>query len=162
MLDLPAKEIASRIDVPGLLARVDLAYAKGNVNGAGVVGRDEAHSVGMSPGATGTSSDRSGDGSGKTSAVSSGSKLPRPRMLQMFRKLGKKRGGTGPVEKMSGPVFGIPLNEAPEGSWCTSLIGGQKHQLPLVLFTLIEEIYRRGESYHTVRNPCSPGICRHV
>jgi hypothetical protein len=34
----------------------------------------------------------------------------------------------------------------PDNSWCTSLIGGQKHELPLVVFTVIEEIYRRGES----------------
>jgi len=33
----------------------------------------------------------------------------------------------------------------PDNSWCTSLIGGQKHELPLVVFTVIEEIYRRGE-----------------
>jgi hypothetical protein len=35
----------------------------------------------------------------------------------------------------------------PDNSWCTSLIGGQKHELPLVVFTVIEEIYRRGESH---------------
>lgn len=34
----------------------------------------------------------------------------------------------------------------PDNSWCTSLIGGQKHELPLVVFTVIEEIYRRGQS----------------
>jgi hypothetical protein len=34
----------------------------------------------------------------------------------------------------------------PDNSWCTSLIGGQKHELPLVVFTVIEEIYRRGKS----------------
>jgi hypothetical protein len=48
---------------------------------------------------------------------------------------------------MSGPAFGVPLYEMPDNSWCTSLIGGQKHELPLVVFTVIEEIYRRGESH---------------
>jgi hypothetical protein len=46
---------------------------------------------------------------------------------------------------MIGPAFGVPLYEMPDNSWCTSLIGGQKHELPLVVFTVIEEIYRRGE-----------------
>lgn len=46
----------------------------------------------------------------------------------------------------SGPAFGVPLYEMPDNSWCTSLIGGQKHELPLVVFTVIEEIYRRGKS----------------
>ena len=46
---------------------------------------------------------------------------------------------------MTGPAFGVPLYEMPDNSWCTSLIGGQKHELTLVVFTVIEEIYRRGE-----------------
>lgn len=45
----------------------------------------------------------------------------------------------------SGPAFGVALHEMPGNAWCTSLIGGQKHELPLVVFTVIEEIYRRGE-----------------
>lgn len=48
---------------------------------------------------------------------------------------------------MTGPAFGVPLYEMPDNSWCTSLIGGQKHELPLVVFTVIEEIYHRGESF---------------
>lgn len=36
------------------------------------------------------------------------------------------------------------MNEAPPGSWCTSLTGGQRHELPLIVFTVVEEIYRRG------------------
>ena len=46
----------------------------------------------------------------------------------------------GPV----GPAFGVALNEMPPRSWCTSLIGGQRHELPLIVFTVVEEIYRRG------------------
>lgn len=42
----------------------------------------------------------------------------------------------------------MSLNDAPAGSWCTSLIGGQKHELPLVVFTIVEEIYRRGARTH--------------
>ncbi len=42
-------------------------------------------------------------------------------------------------------VFGVKLDEAPIGSWCTSLIGGQRHELPLVIFNIIEEIFKRGK-----------------
>ncbi len=41
-----------------------------------------------------------------------------------------------------GPAFGFALNEAPPASWCTSLMGGQRHELPLIVFTVVEEIYR--------------------
>lgn len=37
----------------------------------------------------------------------------------------------------------------PGNAWCTSLIGGQKHDLPLVVFSVVEEIYRRGGSPRT-------------
>jgi hypothetical protein len=59
---------------------------------------------------------------------------------------------------MIGPAFGVPLYEMPDNSWCTSLIGGQKHELPLVVFTVIEEIYRRGESNPFSFGPNGPSI----
>lgn len=38
------------------------------------------------------------------------------------------------------------LHELPASSLCTSLIGGQRHDLPVLIFTVVEEIYKRGMS----------------
>ena len=71
------------------------------------------------------------------------------------------------ADTTKGPAFGVPLYEMPDNSWCTSLIGGQKHELPLVVFTVIEEIYRRGELFllavivYRVINPL-PSLVQHT
>ena len=60
----------------------------------------------------------------------------------------------------------MTLCDLPINGWCTGLIGGRKHELPLVVFNVVEEIYRRGKSYlslHTVGlriGMTTPGIFR--
>ncbi|WWC95941.1 hypothetical protein V866_002808 [Kwoniella sp. B9012] len=140
VLGIDAVGISGKIDIPGLLARVDQAYDREKdrsspTTGTGWGGEMVALKGSISPGAGGKG------------------------VLGMFKKLsggGGRRsdestagGCTLPQE---GPAFGVPLSEAPPGSRCTSLIGGQKHELPLVVFTIVEEIYRRGMS--------QPGIFR--
>lgn len=51
-----------------------------------------------------------------------------------------------------GVAFGVKLDAIPDGAWCTSLIGGQPHQLPIVIFNVVEEIFQRGMA--------QPGIFR--
>ncbi|WVR06221.1 hypothetical protein IAU60_003251 [Kwoniella sp. DSM 27419] len=147
VLGIDAVGISGKIDIPGLLARVDQAHERERgraalCNGAGGV---------QSPGG-------SGDGlTGGASAgfVSRGDKAGGSGVFGMFKRLGGRKTADGILATPSipdGPAFGVALSEAPPGSWCTSLIGGQKHELPLVVFTVVEEIYRRGM--------CQPGIFR--
>ena len=49
------------------------------------------------------------------------------------------------------PGFWRCAQEAPPGSRCTSLIGGQRHELPLIVFTVVEEISRRGKRMHLLQ-----------
>ena len=51
----------------------------------------------------------------------------------------------------AGPAIGVGLEAIPDNAWCTSLIGGQRHQLPIVVFAVVEEIYRRGEEVYQNR-----------
>lgn len=43
-------------------------------------------------------------------------------------------------------VFGSRLDDIPHLAYAVSIIGGQRHQLPVVVFSLIESIFRRGLS----------------
>nr|XP_019045833.1 hypothetical protein I302_06224 [Kwoniella bestiolae CBS 10118]OCF24763.1 hypothetical protein I302_06224 [Kwoniella bestiolae CBS 10118] len=136
VLGIDAVGISGKIDIPGLLARVDQAYDREKDRSS--AGPEVVALKGTIQG---------GGGKG---------------VLGMFKKLsggGGRRvdeavgaGAAGCTVPQEGPAFGVPLSEAPPGSWCTSLIGGQKHELPLVVFTIVEEIYRRGMS--------QPGIFR--
>jgi hypothetical protein len=42
-------------------------------------------------------------------------------------------------------VFGIPLAQVADYGFVTSMIAGQRHDLPGVTFSTVEEIYRRGQ-----------------
>ncbi|BGP28565.1 Type II inositol 1,4,5-trisphosphate 5-phosphatase [Rhodotorula toruloides] len=44
-------------------------------------------------------------------------------------------------------VFGAPLAQVAEYGFVTSMIAGQRHDLPGVCFSTVEEIYRRGQGY---------------
>lgn len=44
------------------------------------------------------------------------------------------------------PIFGVSLVDLPPDGWCTTRVGGQDHELPIPVFILVEEIYRRGMS----------------
>ena len=43
-----------------------------------------------------------------------------------------------------GPIFGVRISEAPPLAYAVSIIGGQRHQLPILVFSLVEAIFRRG------------------
>lgn len=43
-----------------------------------------------------------------------------------------------------GPIFGAKISEAPPMAYAVSIIGGQRHQLPILVFSLVEAIFRRG------------------
>lgn len=51
--------------------------------------------------------------------------------------------GSGQSRTMKGSVFGCPLEDSDAFS-CVTVIGGQKHLIPIIIFFLIEEIYARG------------------
>jgi hypothetical protein len=44
-----------------------------------------------------------------------------------------------------GPVFGVGLQEIPPLAMAISIIGGQRHQLPILVFSLVEAIFKRGK-----------------
>ncbi|OCF43932.1 hypothetical protein I317_02202 [Kwoniella heveanensis CBS 569] len=165
VLGIDAVGISGKIDIPGLLARVDQAYdrerftAGSNCSGNSSSGAAMAYDAGGGMSALPVPRGKNGlnGGAGASGGGASGA----GGVLGLFRRLGKKgsgddaaaaTGGFSPPTPPEGPAFGVSLSEAPPGSWCTSLIGGQKHELPLVVFTVVEEIYRRGMS--------QPGIFR--
>lgn len=43
-------------------------------------------------------------------------------------------------------IFGIPLNESVLRAPATAILGGYRHDLPLVVFLCVEELYRTGKS----------------
>lgn len=43
-----------------------------------------------------------------------------------------------------GPVFGTALQDIPPLAMAISIIGGQRHQLPILVFSLVEAIFKRG------------------
>lgn len=43
-----------------------------------------------------------------------------------------------------GPIFGVRIADAPPLAYAVSIIGGQRHQLPILVFSLVEAIFRRG------------------
>ncbi len=43
-------------------------------------------------------------------------------------------------------VFDVPLNESVLRTPATAILGGYRHDLPLVVFLCVEELYRTGES----------------
>ena len=46
-----------------------------------------------------------------------------------------------------GPVFGARLSVTTQYASCTSVLGGQTHTIPLVVFACVEELYRSGTWY---------------
>ena len=46
--------------------------------------------------------------------------------------------------KLQGPIFGVRIADAPPLAYAVSIIGGQRHQLPILVFSLVEAIFRRG------------------
>lgn len=46
-------------------------------------------------------------------------------------------------------VFGVALDQLPRGALCATSVGDQSHVLPLVVYKLVEDMYRRGGSYNT-------------
>jgi hypothetical protein len=43
-------------------------------------------------------------------------------------------------------IFGVPLNESVLRAPATAILGGYRHDLPLVVFLCVEELYRTGKS----------------
>lgn len=43
-------------------------------------------------------------------------------------------------------VFGTALSQVPDNGFLSTIIGGQRHDIPLVVFAAVEEIYARGMS----------------
>lgn len=54
-------------------------------------------------------------------------------------------GVSEPAAVKKGPVFGTPLQEIPPLAMAISIIGGQRHQLPILVFSLVEAIFKRGQ-----------------
>lgn len=52
---------------------------------------------------------------------------------------------TPPPLPTSKAIFGVPLATVAEYGFVTSMIAGQRHDLPGVCFSTVEEIYRRGQ-----------------
>ncbi|GAA5856182.1 hypothetical protein JCM8547_000808 [Rhodosporidiobolus lusitaniae] len=50
-----------------------------------------------------------------------------------------------PLPTSKKAVFGVPLQQVAEYGFVTSMIAGQRHDLPGVTFSTVEEIYRRGQ-----------------
>ncbi|KAM0749221.1 Rho GTPase activation protein [Meredithblackwellia eburnea MCA 4105] len=59
--------------------------------------------------------------------------------------LGTATSPTSPKFPPAKVVFGVPLSQAAHYAFVTSMIAGQRHDLPSVAFATIEEIYRRGQ-----------------
>ncbi|WWD18330.1 hypothetical protein CI109_102780 [Kwoniella shandongensis] len=165
VLGIDAAGISGKIDIPGLLARVDQAYDYHR--GVGVTTKvDMTGGIGTGTGGAsgGARTVSVAGGQGQKGVTGGGGGGGGGGMFGMFKRLGGKKSvgdglelgqqdhGQSPSSLQEGPAFGVSLSDTPPGSWCTSLIGGQRHDLPLVVFTVVEEIYRRGMS--------QPGIFR--
>jgi hypothetical protein len=50
------------------------------------------------------------------------------------------------VPNASRPVFGALLSETTHYASCSTVLGGRPHNLPLVVFAAVEELYRAGKS----------------
>jgi hypothetical protein len=48
-------------------------------------------------------------------------------------------------------IFGVPLNESVLRAPATAILGGYRHDLPLVVFLCVEELYRTGKSPNFIR-----------
>ena len=48
-------------------------------------------------------------------------------------------------------IFGVPLNESVLRAPATAILGGYRHDLPLVVFLCVEELYRTGKSANLIR-----------
>jgi hypothetical protein len=48
-------------------------------------------------------------------------------------------------------TFGVPLNESVLRAPATAILGGYRHDLPLVVFLCVEELYRTGKSPNFIR-----------
>ena len=97
-----------------------------------------------------------GGGSGHARKASTGSALSE----SGESKRGRLVSGTAPLQEQSpsksnvatpagkqksqGPVFGVRIADAPPLAYAVSIIGGQRHQLPILVFSLVEAIFRRG------------------
>jgi len=67
-----------------------------------------------------------------------------PTLMRMpVRRFGAcQRAGTDPCFS---DIFGVPLNESVLRASATAILGGYRHDLPLVVFLCVEELYRTGE-----------------
>lgn len=50
-------------------------------------------------------------------------------------------------------IFGVPLNESILRAPATAILGGYRHDLPLVVFLCVEELYRTGEHLQICLSP---------
>lgn len=55
-------------------------------------------------------------------------------------------GSPGSMGWLSVDIFGVPLNESVLRAPATAILGGYRHDLPLVVFLCVEELYRTGKS----------------
>lgn len=90
--------------------------------------------------------------SGKSSANSHYSSKEENLTTLVPTSTGGKDVFTPPRPAPSKVVFGQPLSIVAEYGFVTSMIAGQRHDLPGVCFSTVEEIYRRGQG------PKIPGL----
>ncbi len=55
-------------------------------------------------------------------------------------------GSSGLMHWLHVDIFGVPLNESVLRAPATAILGGYRHDLPLVVFLCVEELYRTGKS----------------
>ena len=46
-------------------------------------------------------------------------------------------------------VFGTTLRDMPQAAFCITTISGQGHYLPIVAYTTVEQMYKRGPFYQS-------------
>ena len=63
-------------------------------------------------------------------------------------------------------VFGMPLHQVAVYASTTALVGGRKHNLPIVVFACVEELYRTGMQETTIEllllSSCESEPTRHL
>jgi len=58
--------------------------------------------------------------------------------------LAQQKAQEAEIRRTRGPIFGVKITEGPPLAYAVSIIGGQRHQLPILVFSLVEAIFRRG------------------
>ncbi|SCZ91339.1 BZ3500_MvSof-1268-A1-R1_Chr1-2g01344 [Microbotryum saponariae] len=91
-----------------------------------------------------------GSSSTSTTEVAAGSGARNTFFNKMKRALGapvaeSEKADASTKTQLSKGIFGVPLTVAAEYGFVTSMIAGQRHELPGVCFSAVEEIYRRGQ-----------------